>query len=213
MLSTTYRQGFIHLNMFSLLSIASLALVASTASALCPTDIRVQSSLQVGVAYNAEGLGNSAREFMAVPWGSPDRAGTCLTTIIPNGLGCAIPVATTGAGTYQFAVETRQVFNNLTVTEVLPFDNGTVLLSVEIMLGSVQQCQSRLQLPITFHGYVYMDYNDDCRIYSARAYADVPTSVLGMLVDIDVPSPGLKPVCEQLPIGGQKKRAAIGFEA
>ncbi|KAF2208411.1 hypothetical protein CERZMDRAFT_101478 [Cercospora zeae-maydis SCOH1-5] len=195
--------------MFSLLFVASLALVASTASALCPTDTRIQSSLQVGVAYNAEGLGNSAREFMAVPWGSPDRAGTCLTTIIPNGLGCAIPVATTGAGTYQFAVETRQVFNNLTVTEVLPFDNGTVLLSVEIMVGA----REFVPLPVTFHGYVYMDYNDDCRIYSARAYADVPTSVLGMLVDLDVPAPGLKPVCGQLPIGGQKKRAAIGFQA
>lgn len=59
------------------------------------------------VAYNAQGLGNSAEEFKKVPWGSPDSAGICTVTIIPDGLSCGIPVATTGAGTYQFAGEQR----------------------------------------------------------------------------------------------------------
>ncbi|GIZ47890.1 hypothetical protein CKM354_001096900 [Cercospora kikuchii] len=191
--------------MYSIFSLASLALLASTASAVCPADTRIQTSNQVAIAYNAQGLGNSAREFEKVPWGSPNRAGTCLTTIIPNGLGCAIPVATTGAGTYQFAVETRQVFNQLNVTEIVPFSNGTTLLSVEIRIGA----REFVPIPVTFHGYVYMDYNDDCRIYSARAYADVPTSVLGQLVAIGAPGGGLGPVCQQLPIGGQKRDATL----
>lgn len=54
-----------------------------------------------------------------------------------------------------------------------------------------------------------MDYNEDCRIYGARAYADVPTSVLNAMFPTGfpgVPNGGLYPVCSQLPVGGQKKR-------
>ncbi|KAK4613601.1 hypothetical protein CLAFUW4_09584 [Fulvia fulva] len=198
--------------MFFSTVLAGLAVAATTVAAQeCTTQRRIDTSDQVAIAYNAEGFGASAEAFKLVPWGSPDSAGTCLTTIIPNGLGCAIPVATTGAGTYQFAVETRQVFNQLNVTEIVPFNNGTVLLSVEIHIGA----REFVPIPVTFHGYVYMDYNTDCRIYSARAYADVPTSVLNMMIPggtPGLPAPGLLPLCKNLPIGGQKKRE-ISFEA
>ena len=68
------------------------------------------------------------------------------------------------------------------------------------------------QLPVTFHGYVYMDYNSDCRIYAARAYADIPTSVLNVLINIGVPAGGAAPVCENLPVGGQKREALEAME-
>ncbi|USW46710.1 hypothetical protein Slin15195_G000290 [Septoria linicola] len=194
--------------MFSILSFASLALIASTVSGPEVHHRRTNPDLSTSRPYSAKGLGASAEPFKLVPWGAPDSAGTCLTTIIPNGLGCAIPVATTGAGTYQFAVETRQVFNNLTVTEARPFDNGTVLLSVEIRLGA----REFIPAPATFHGYVYMDYSTECRIYAARAYADVLTFVFNQLVSIGVPNGGAGPVCKQLPVGGQK-REAIDFVA
>lgn len=100
------------------------------------------------------------------------------------------------------------------------------MLSVEIRIGArefvpvslqhpltlanpLNNANFGLQIPVTFHGYVYMDYNDDCRIYSARAYADIPTSVLGQLVAIGAPGGGLGPVCQQLPIGGQKRDATL----
>ncbi|KAF2173360.1 hypothetical protein M409DRAFT_61809 [Zasmidium cellare ATCC 36951] len=190
----------------SALATAALAIGAVSAQE-CTADRRVYLSRFVGIGYNAEGLGNSKKGFDEVPWGSPDSAGTCLTTIIPNGLGCAIPVATTGAGTEQFALETRQVFHKLTETAVIPFDNGTVLYSVEIQLGA----REIVGLPATFHGWVYMDFNTDCRIYSARAYANVPTSVLGLLFP-NTPLPDLMAACKALPVGGQK-REAIEFQA
>ena len=57
-----------------------------------------------------------------------------------------------------------------------------------------------------------MDFNADCRIYAARAYADIPTSVLGVLVSSgDLPAgAGVGgTVCNKLPV----KREAIEFEA
>lgn len=58
-----------------------------------------------------------------------------------------------------------------------------------------------------------MDYNlDTCRIYGARAYAEIPDSVLTLMFPNgipQIPNGGLYPVCSQLPVGGQKKRAEI----
>jgi hypothetical protein len=140
------------------LSLASLALLASSVSAACSAAERVRTSRQVGVgmkcqlmlkdrtltiyaAYNAKGLGASAEAFKLVCCHSRERQESCCRAniyrpgavglsrlcrympdyyvsherphrhntptdcvgSIPNGLGCGIPVATTGAGTYQFA--------------------------------------------------------------------------------------------------------------
>ena len=90
------------------------------------------------------------------------------------------------------------------MTENRAFDNGTVLLSVEIRLGA----RDLIPAPVTFHGYVYMDYNSDCRIYAARAYAAIPTSVLTLMFPDgfpQVPNGGAYPVCKNLPVGGQRK--------
>lgn len=46
-----------------------------------------------------------------------------------------------------------------------------------------------------------MDFNDDCRIYAARAYADVPNELLDMAVSLGLPD--LKAICGNLPVGGQ----------
>lgn len=57
-----------------------------------------------------------------------------------------------------------------------------------------------------------MDFNTDCRIYSARAYADVPTSLFGMKLPPGLNSlPSAIEACENLPVGGQKRE--IEFEA
>ncbi|SMQ54983.1 unnamed protein product [Zymoseptoria tritici ST99CH_3D1] len=183
------------------LSIASLGLLISTVSAACSAEERVRTSLLVATAYNTKPPLAAVEAFKLVPWGAPDAAGVCTGTIIPDGSGCAIVFATTGEGTYDFAVETRQVFESLVVKEAKPFTNGTVLLSVEVHVGAPYYLPS----PVSFHGYVYMDYNDDCRIYAARGYADVPSSVLNWLTPqaVGVPGGGLGSVCMPLPVGGQ----------
>lgn len=60
-----------------------------------------------------------------------------------------------------------------------------------------------------------MDYNSDCRIYAARAFAEIPTSVLDIVVPyklVGVSDGGLYPVCSLLPVGGEAKRREIAFE-
>lgn len=52
-------------------------------------------------------------------------------------------------------------------------------------------------VPVTFRGYVFLDYNDDCRIYAVRAYAQVPTRVLNeSFISIGAPLPP----CQELPV-------------
>lgn len=61
------------------------------------------------------------------------------------------------------------------------------------------------QLPVDFHGWVYMDFNTDCRIYAARAYANVPDEVLDYMVQLSLPGSLTSPECKALPIGAQKR--------
>lgn len=56
-----------------------------------------------------------------------------------------------------------------------------------------------------------MDYNEDCRIYAARAFAAIPDEVLGLMFPNgipEIPDGGAYPVCSQLPVGGtgEKKK-------
>lgn len=109
---------------------------------------------------------------------------------------CPIPVATTGAGTYEFAVETRQVFSHLT-GEFIDFpDNGTTLINTNVTLG----VRNNIPIPFTFLGHVYMDYNEDCRIYQARAFAQVPIEVLGLAFSTAGIPPLPSQVCGALPV-------------
>ena len=83
-----------------------------------------------------------------MPWGAPNTAGVCLTTMsvllatiqsmiltttsLPDG-GPPIPVAVTGQGTYDFAVESRQVFSHL-IGDYIDFpDNGTTLIVTQVV--------------------------------------------------------------------------------
>lgn len=124
----------------------------------------------------------------------PESALTCLPSIADGT--CPIPVATTGAGTYEFAVETRQVFSHLT-GEFIDFpENGTTLINTNVTLG----VRNNVPIPFTFLGHVYMDYNEDCRIYQARAFAQVPIEVLGLAFSTAGIPPLPSQVCGALPV-------------
>lgn len=38
--------------------------------------------------------------------------------------------------------------------------------------------RDQVPIPFTFAGHVYMDYDENCRIYAARAFAEIPIEVL-----------------------------------
>ena len=61
-------------------------------------------------------------------------------------------------------------------------------------------------VPFTFTGHVYMDYDVNCRIYQARAYAQVPISVLNQSFSTAGIPPLPPAVCGVLPV--KEKRAA-----
>lgn len=110
----------------------SFSAALTTVSAVCEPSTRLAAARQVIYAYNLDDPGASATAFKDVPWGAPNAGGACLTTIIPDG-SCPIPVALTGAGTYDFAISSRQVFSNLT-GEFIDFPaNGTVLINTEVV--------------------------------------------------------------------------------
>lgn len=60
--------------------------------------------------------------------------------------------------------------------------------------------RNNVPVPFTFTGHVYMDYNSDCRIYQARAYAQVPSEVLGEAFSTAGLPPLPAQVCGILPV-------------
>lgn len=44
--------------------------------------------------------------------------------------------------------------------------------------------RSDIPVPVTFRGYVFLDFTADCRISAVRAYAKVPTEVLGKAINL-----------------------------
>lgn len=53
----------------------------TSVSAACSAATRLAGARQVIYAYNLHDPGQSAEAFKAVPWGAPDAAGACLTTM------------------------------------------------------------------------------------------------------------------------------------
>lgn len=73
------------LSPYPLLAIAAIVGGASAAAiggrSTCTAAIRLAATQQVIYAYNLPDPGDSATAFESVPWGSPDAAGACLTTM------------------------------------------------------------------------------------------------------------------------------------
>ncbi|KAK5168959.1 uncharacterized protein LTR77_006268 [Saxophila tyrrhenica] len=190
-------------------ALLTAATLTGLASAACSAETRLAGAKQVVYSYNLSGLGQSAAGFKEVPFGAPGAGGGCVTTLIADGT-CPIPVATTGSGTYDFAVETRQVFSDVTGEYIDFADNGTTLINTNVTLG----VRDIVGIPITFAGHVYIDHNDDCRIYQVRAYAEVPISVLGLAFSTAGVPPLPKPVCDSLPVKrGDEKEVEEPFRA
>ena len=62
-------------------TLLSVLAVAGTASAACSAAQRIAHSKQVIYSYNLKEPGASAEAFKKVPWGDPNRAGGCVTTM------------------------------------------------------------------------------------------------------------------------------------
>lgn len=89
------------------------------------------------------------------------------------------PVAVTGETTYDFALATRQVFSQVT-GQYRDYANLTTIIDTNVTLGALHA----LTVPVTFFANVLLDFNSDtCQIERVEAYAQVPTQVLGLLVD------------------------------
>lgn len=43
--------------------------------------------------------------------------------------------------------------------------------------------RNEIPIPVTFTADVFLDYTDDCGVNGVRAYATVPTKVLGLLIN------------------------------
>ncbi|CEJ94359.1 hypothetical protein VHEMI09896 [[Torrubiella] hemipterigena] len=195
----------------SILALAGLAVAEGVNTPSCSAEQRLKSAQQVIVAYAANPLATYG-EFDKIPFGVPNKAGGCVTTIAANGL-CPVPVATTGAGVVQFGTETRQAFSSVTGKYTDFPQNLTAVINTNVTLG----VNSLIPLPITFNADVYLDFNVNCRIYQVRAVAWVPSDILGILFQrLNIPVPSA--VCSNLPVKrefGQaaEKRQAIEFTA
>lgn len=61
--------------------LSTFAIFASTISAACDAATRLAGAKQVIYAYNLVDPSASAAAFEKVPWGAPDAAGGCVTTM------------------------------------------------------------------------------------------------------------------------------------
>jgi len=79
---------------------------------------------------------------------------------------------------YDFALTTRQVFSDVTGRYVDFPLNGTTDIIVNVTLGILHGI---LPIPVIFSANVYLDYNEDCTIDTARAFAQIPTNIANLL--------------------------------
>ncbi|SMQ46696.1 unnamed protein product [Zymoseptoria tritici ST99CH_1A5] len=171
--------------MFSSPMVALAAVVGSAValpqftSGTCTPERRIAIAKQIPYAYSQDGVVAVYEAFHDIPFGVGNLDGPCVTEIYPNG-GGPVLVGVTGQGVVNFGTETRQAFSSVTGRYVDFPHNGTTVIYTEVTLG----VNSVVPIPTTFSGEVYLDYNSDCRITAVRAYAEVPTYILGQPTDI-----------------------------
>jgi hypothetical protein len=118
-----------------------------------------------------------------------------------------VPFSDSGSSSEAFGIETRQLFSSVT-GEYTDFpNNGTALITTNVVRPSTSLpllssssplpllthklsltkqtlgVRSAIPVPVTFFAYVYLDYDDNCEIQTIRAIASIPTEVLGAFVD------------------------------
>lgn len=96
---------------------------------------------------------------------------------------------------YDFALTTRQVFSDVTGRYVDFPLNGTTDIIVNVVCNiqlfrdtmlilwnqTLGILHGILPIPVTFSANVYLDYNEDCTIDTARAFAQIPTNIANLL--------------------------------
>jgi hypothetical protein len=118
-----------------------------------------------------------------------------------------IPVAVNGQTSYDFAVASRQVFSKVTGDYVDFPSNGTTEIITDVVsprcrwlsclytASNLYRIQTlgalhSITIPVTFRGYVFLDYNSDCTIDFVRAFAEIPTEVANiMFTSLGYPAP------------------------
>ncbi|KAG4419111.1 hypothetical protein IFR04_007707 [Cadophora malorum] len=169
-----------------LLALAALSGVNS--AAVCTPEHRIAGGQGVIFAYAQTLPGATYAAFNSIPFGIGGLGGKCITTILADGLPGA-PVGFTGVDVVNFGTATRQVFSKVTgfFTD-FPANNSMVINNVNVTLG----VRDIVPVPVIFNADVYLDYSPapDCRIQAVRAYARVPSEVLGMMTD----HPGVPPL-------------------
>ncbi|KAI5368181.1 hypothetical protein Slin15195_G033150 [Septoria linicola] len=165
--------------MFASILLATAALVGFSSAQACTAAERIRISGLVPFAYSQPDPISTFDEFSKIPFGVPDLAGSCVTQIYPNG-GGPITVGVTGKGVVNFGVASRQAFSSVTGQYVDFGANGTTVIDTNVTLGVA----SAVPVPVTFSGQVYLDCNNNCRITAVRAFAQVPTYILGQPTDI-----------------------------
>ncbi|CZS96912.1 uncharacterized protein RCO7_02662 [Rhynchosporium graminicola] len=170
--------------LFVLLTAAS----AVSGAVVCTPERRIAGGKGVISAYAQTLPGATYAAFSNLPLGIGGLGGKCITTILADGLPGA-PVGFTGRDVVNFGTATRQVFSKVTgfLTD-FPQNNSMVINNANITLG----LRSIVKLPVTFNADVYLDYSPapDCRIQAVRAYARLPSEVLGMITA----KPGVPPL-------------------
>ncbi|KUJ07452.1 uncharacterized protein LY89DRAFT_789560 [Mollisia scopiformis] len=169
--------------MLSMIVTTLLTVLNGFVAAQCTSADRIGYASQVPYAYNLSPLGASAAAFEAIPFNAD-----CQTSIAANGAP-AVPVAIDGNTTVVFAVATRQLFSTVTGNYIDFPANGTTDIQTNVTLG----VRGIITIPVTFFANVYLDFDDDCTITAVRAFAEVPTVVLGLLLDPPAVPPGILP--------------------
>ncbi|CZR61848.1 uncharacterized protein PAC_11745 [Phialocephala subalpina] len=159
-----------------LLSVLLLSIFSSLVTSTCTTSQRLAIAAQIPAAYNLSPLGASYAAFEAIPF-----APLCQTSIAPNGLP-PVPVAIDRSTTELFAQATRQLFSEVTGCYVDFPRNGTTDIQTNVTLG----VRDIIPIPVTFSANVYLDFGVDlhgnCQINAVRAFATIPSQVLGLIL-------------------------------
>ncbi|KAL2069383.1 hypothetical protein VTL71DRAFT_14062 [Oculimacula yallundae] len=175
--------------MFNQVFLAALAMLSAVnGAAVCTPEQRIAGGKGVIFAYAQTTPGATLAAFRNIPFGIGGFEGKCITTILADGLPGA-PVGFTGNDVVAFGTATRQVFSEVTgfYTD-FPQNNSMVINNANVTLG----VRNLIPVPVTFNADVYLDYSPapDCRVQAVRAYARIPSEVLGLMTA----NPGVPPL-------------------
>ncbi|KAE8445868.1 hypothetical protein EG329_012791 [Mollisiaceae sp. DMI_Dod_QoI] len=156
----------------AILLLALLSILNAFAAATCTAAQRLASSEQAVYDYNLSPAASDVA-FTQLPF-----AENCQISIAADGLP-AVPVAVDRTTAVAFTIYSRDLFSSVT-GEYLDFPaNGTTVITTNVTLGVL----GIITVPVTYSAHVYLDYNTDCEIVNVRAFAQIPSQVLGLLIN------------------------------